>query len=204
MDLIGNPTKVLTMSGNGSELAAIKAIKIVRDLKPKLIIITTGICDLTWRDKNTKKTKLRYSTVEECVTGVLEALKAAHDILESLGNCKISIATITGLDLADYNLRDRKNMNEEEYKNYCKNDKTITKEQDTLNSAIVEINRMITVMNKKAGVPTTWLSTVVHTYYRKTHHHNYNKLSDGCHPNDMTKLKWAKLIAKSIQHILND
>ena len=132
----------------------------------------------------------------------LEALKAAHDILDTLGDCKISIATLTGLDLAEYNLKARRHMNHVEYKDHNNNNRIRAREQEMLNEAIIEINKMITVINKKAGVPTTWLGTVVHSYYRKTHHHNYNKLIDGCHPNDDTKLKWAKLIAKSIKHIL--
>ena len=199
---INNEVTVLTLCGAGSELAAIKSIETVKILKPKLIIITTGICDLTWRDRKTKITKLRHDTIRDCAEGVLEALKAAHDILDTLGDCKISIATLTGLDLTEYNRKDRSQTKHVEYKDHNIENRFRTKDQEMLNEAIIEINKMITVINKKAGVPTTWLGTVIHSYYRKTHHHNYNKLIDGCHPSDDTKLKWVRLIAKSIKHIL--
>ena len=67
-----NEVTVLTLSGAGSELAAIKSIETVKILKPKLIIITTGICDLTWRDRNTKITKLRHDTIRDCADGDLK------------------------------------------------------------------------------------------------------------------------------------
>lgn len=193
---------VQVMSGAGSELAAIRALTQVREIKPALIILATGICDLTFRDTSTRKTSLRYSTVEECVEGVIGGIKAACEILEVMGKVKISVATLTGLDLVDYNCRYRKHMNEGEYENYCKERKRECKEQKILNEAIIEINRKITVINRNHGTPSTWLSTVVHSYYRKTHHHSYKRLQDGCHPGEATKLKWAKLIVKSLHHIL--
>ena len=56
-------------------------------------------------------------------------------------------------------------------------------------------------MNRTNEVPSTWTSTIVHSYYRKAHHHSYKKLADGCHLDEDTKKRWAKQIVKSIQLI---
>ena len=102
--------EVLATEGAGCELAANKAHAAIVRQKPARIILMTGICDLTWRDKRSKVTKLRYSEVKECVDRVMEAIRAACEILDNMGNHKVSIATITGIDLADYNLKKRRHM----------------------------------------------------------------------------------------------
>ena len=101
----------------------------------------------------------------------------------------------------DYNHRQRARMGAEAYDQYCKRNKEIDNNQQVLDEAVVEINRRITELNKKNNVPTTWLSTVVHSYYRGKHHHNYKRLRDGCHPDEVTKKKWGKLIIKSVRNI---
>lgn len=164
----------------------------------------TGICDLTRRDRDSKKTKLRHKEEEECVIGVIKGIEAAYEIINAMGQHKISIATLTGLDLADYNNQARKRMSEEEYSTYCKEVKRGHQDQETLNKAVIEINRRITALNRKHGVPTTWTSTIVHSYYRNTHHNNYKKLRDGCHPDEGTKVKWSKQLLKSASHIIKE
>ena len=193
---------VEAMGGAGSELAAIRAIPTIVRRKPTLVILMTGICDLTWRDKHSKVTKLRYREEEECVMGVMSGIESAHEVLGAMGQHKISVATLTGIDLADYNYPARRKMDEGEYANYCKNGKNEHKDQGKLNSAVIEINRRITELNKKNGVQTTWMSTIIHSYYRNVHHNKYKKLRDGCHPDEGTKVKWAKQLLKSIKHIL--
>ena len=158
----------------------------------------TGICDLTWRDRRSHLTKLRSSSVEECVENVMGPLRAAYDIMESEGGVRLSIATLTGLDLADYNHKGRKFMGKEEYNKYSETVKVKHSDQRVLNEATIEINRRITALNKGHGIPTTWLSTVVHTYYRGIHHHNYKRLRDGCHPDEATKIRWCSQIRKTI------
>lgn len=193
---------VKVCSGAGSELAAIKSIGLVNEMKPELIIIMTGICDLTWRDRDTKVTGLRHSTVRASVECVMESMRAAFEILDTIGKHKTSFATMTGLDLEDYNHRPRKYMSKGDYEIYTSGKKGVKGEQIRLNEATIEINRRITALSKKHGVPTTWISTAVHSYYRGTHHHLYRKLADGCHPDDETKGKWANQIVKSVQRIL--
>lgn len=197
----GKIVKVLAMGGAGSQIAAIRALHSIKRDKPELVILMTGICDLTWRDRRTHLTKLRSSSVNECVENVMGPLRAAYDIMESEGGVRPSIATLTGLDLADYNYKGRKHMSEDEYKQYSETVKERHKDQGTLNEATIEINRRITALNKGHGIPTTWLSTVVHTYYRGVHHHNYKRLRDGCHPDEGTKNSWCSQIRKTIKRL---
>ena len=195
--------QVLAHSGAGFELAAIKSLHTIRINKPHAIIIMAGVCDITRRDRTTKITQLRYENVEECVQHVINAAKAAYELLEAAGQHKISIATVTGLNLTDYNNRQRKYMTDDEYDSYS-NTRLEHSTQDCLNDSIIEINRQITALNKANAVPSTWTSTTVHSYYRKRHHHNYQNLADGCHPNEETKLRWAKQIAKSVHRMMRN
>ena len=192
---------VIAWSGAGSELAAIKSLRKVAEISPELIIVMTGICDLTWRDRSSKITGLRHNTIGASVEHVMSAIRAAFEILEAAGKHRVSIATMTGIDLEDYNYRPRKGMTKKEYEMYCNNQKKGSNEQERLNGAIIEINRQITALGKKHGTPTTWTSTIVHSYYRGTHHHLYRKLADGCHPDEETKGKWAKQIIKSVRRL---
>lgn len=198
---IGEEVHMTAIGGAGSEVAAIRAIPLITSCQPKVIILMTGICDLTWRDKHTKVTKLRHKVVKDCVGGVMRQFEAACEILDDMGRYKVSVATMTGLDLIDYNYKPRAQMGREAYNIYCQKNKGIHHDQQILNEAVIDINRKITEFNRLRGVPTTWLSTVVHSYYRGQHHHKYNKLRDGCHPDEETKRKWGKLLAKSIKNI---
>ena len=194
---------VESMGGAGSELAAIRAIPTIVRRNPKLVILMTGICDLTRRDRISRVTKIRHRELKGCVQEVVKGIEAAYEVINAMGNHKTSIATMTGLDLADYNNKARKNMTEAEYSKHREEGKRDHPDQELLNLAVIEINRRIVELNKKHGVPTTWTSTIVHSYYRNTHHHNYKKLRDGCHPDEGTKVKWARQILKSARYILD-
>ena len=199
--LPGFQVQVLVHSGAGYELAAIKSLGMIKKLKPGIIIMMAGVCDITWRDRKNKVTRIRYETTQEVVGHVMGTARAAYEILEAMGSHRISFATVTGLNLTDYNFKPRKFMTSEEYDHYARLEKTDHPQQPMLNDSVIEINRQITEMNKKNRVPSTWTSTTVHSYYRKMHHHNYKKLEDGCHPDEDTKDRWATQIVKSIQRI---
>ena len=190
--------KVIIHKGAGYELAVIKSLNVIKSTRPDLIIIMAGICDLTWRDKITKITSIRYKNPEETVQHVIDAAKAAYDLLKATNDYKISFATLTGIDLADYNHPPRKNMTSDEYKNYTINQKQPHEDQNTVNKAIIEINRQLTSINQANGIPTAWLAGVVHNYFRGKYHHYYVKLADGCHADERTKIEWAKRITKTL------
>lgn len=190
--------KVIIHRGAGYELSAIKSLNIIKNFRPKLIILMAGICDLTWRDKESKITTIRYSNTEETVSHVINAAKAAYDLLTATNNYKISFATLTGIDLVDYNHPPRKHMSSTEYKDYTINHKQTHKDQNIINEAIIEINRKLTSINQANNVPTTWTAGIVHSYFRGKYHHYYIKLIDGCHADERTKNEWAKQISKAI------
>lgn len=193
--------RVMVHSGAGYELATLKSIQTIKDMKPDLVIIMVGICDLTWRNRINKITSLRYSNVRDAVAHVIDAARAAHSLLQEMGNHKISFATVTGIDLTDYNDTSRKYMTAEEYKIHCASTKITHREQNTLNDAVLEINKQLTKLNAANSVPTVWTAGVVHTYARRKHHHYYIRLRDGCHPDEPTKKEWAIQINKAIIRI---
>lgn len=194
-------TTVLTHRGAGYELATIKSLTKIIEVKPKVIIVLVGICDLTLRNKITKQTTLRYNTVAENVEHVINAAKSSYDLLKTAGDSKISYATITGIDIADYNCAERRHMDTAQYKHYCTHTKTPHPDQNILNLAVLQINREITAINKTNNTPTSWVGGVVHAYFKNRNHHQYIRLFDGCHLNENTKKAWAAQINKSIKRI---
>ena len=193
---------LLTYPGAGSELAVLKSLKYISDFNPHLVIMLTGVCDLTWRNKSTKQISLRFEKLNEIISHVLDALHTAYDLLTAHGVPKISFATITGVDLSDCNYPPRKHMTTEQYIDYCATTKISHPDQSKLNDAILQINRKIVTLNRRNSAKTTWIAGLVHSYYKNKYHHCYKRLFDGCHPDQKTKKAWAGQIIKSLNRIL--
>ena len=168
---------------------------------PDLIIVMSGICNITSKDSKTKNISLRHNKLSDVVDAVMTPIRQAHDLIRNMGDYTVSFSTVTGVDLTDVNNRERKHMNGKEYWYYTTNDKVMHPQQDTLNRAIVIINREITAYNEANGIPTTWMAEVVHPYLRGRHRHYYGRLADGCHPDDNTRKRWAHQIARTIRRI---
>ena len=195
--------QVLVHPGAGSELAALKSMPYLRVTRPDLIVIATGICDLTWKNKATREVGLRHLVAAENVRHVTQAMRSAFDLISPLGDFKIAFATLTGADLADCNYQNRRHMNEKQYLNYCSRGKTPHPNQTILNESVLAINKQVVRMNCKNRTKTVWLAGLVHSYYKKSHHHCYKRLLDGCHPDHNTRMAWAGQIIKSAHRILN-
>lgn len=187
--------------GAGLELAVLKSLRIIRETKPTLIIVLAGICDLTWKNINTKTIGVRYQKVGENVTQYMKAVRAAYDLLRSDSATAVSFATLTGVDLTDCNNPHRKNMNNEQYKQYAESSKITHRNQTVINDAILEINLQIVRFNRGNNIRTVWIAGLVHAYIKKSYHHYYRRLSDGCHPDHKTKKAWAVQLVKSITRI---
>lgn len=192
---------VLTHPGSGTELAVLKSLAEIKRLKPDLIIITTGICDLTYKSLTTKKVGLRHDQVAINADHVLQAMASAYDLIRAHGDVMVSFATVTGVDMADYNHPGRKQMNLDRYLEYCTNEKVAHADQSKLNDSVLEINRRIVKLNKGHSAKTVWLAGLIHAYYNKSYHHCYKRLWDGCHPDAVTTRAWACQIVKSIGRI---
>lgn len=193
--------RVLVHPGAGLELVVLKSISTLRDLKPDLVLVFAGVCDLTWKNKQNKKVGLRHSNIQDNVDQVMGAVKSSHDLLKTVGTFKISYTTITGVDLTDYNQKSRIGMSDSEYDLY-RASITQHRDQGILNDSIIAINKRIVKFNKNCGTRTTWTAGVVHAYANKSYHHHYRRLRDGCHPNDGTAHAWARQIVKSVERLM--
>lgn len=194
-------TNTLVHRGAGFELSVLKSVTEIKHTRPHLIVILAGVCDLTRRDRTLKTTHLRHNTVNENVNHVIGSAKSALDLIKALGNHRVTLATITGIDLADYNNPERSNMTADEYRYYCQNTKVMHTQQDILNTSVLEINRQITALNRSNSVPTIWTGGVVHTHSKRKTHHHYIRLFDGCHADSQTKKEWANQIHKALKRI---
>ena len=110
---------VLFHPGAGSELAVLKSLSHIKVTKPDLVIMLTGICDLTWRNRSSKHIGLRHNSQVANVNHVLQAIRAAHDLLKAQDVLRVSFATITGSDLTDCNYPPPKSMTTDQYMIYC-------------------------------------------------------------------------------------
>ena len=173
----------------------------INTVKPDLVLMMTGICDLTWKHRSTKYIGLRHTRVVDNVSHVMEAIRAAYDLLRSQGIQQISFATITGADLSDCNHPPRRHMSVDGYIEYCATTKQVDAGQSTLNDSVLLINKNIVIFNRNNSVGTTWLAGLVHADYKNKYHHCYKRLRDGCHPDTKTKDAWAAQIIKSIRRI---
>lgn len=194
--------QVIFHPGAGSELATLRSLVRIDTMRPDLIIMLTGVCDLTWRNSSTKIVGLRHGQVEENVQHVLQAMGSALDLIRAQGNYRVSIATLTGVDMADYNYHPRRHMSESEYLSYCECKKLPHCSQQILNKSILGINKRIVSLNKANSIQTVWVAGLVHSYYKGAYHHCYKRLSDGCHPSQRTSEAWVRQIIRSIDRIL--
>lgn len=176
--------KVEVHRGAGIEEAVLNSLESLRRFKPDLILLFAGICNVTMRNRHTKITALKYLDADSTVIAVIAALDRALSILKHHGYMRVSTATLTGVDLNRYN--QRSSTPKDPY-------------QETLNAAIITINRKIIEGNRKRNIPTTWTASVIHAYYRGSYHFLYHRLRDGCHPNRATVAYWAKVMVKVIK-----
>ena len=193
--------EVLVHPGAGSELAVLRSLTQLRAILPCQILMLTGICDLTSRNRATRQVNLKSNEVNINVDRVMGAIQTAYELLTALGATNISFATITGVDLSDCNHPPRRHMTSMEYLAYCDTTKIIHPDQLILNQSILEINKQIVIFNRKNSARTIWIAGLVHSYYKNKHHHCYKKLFDGCHPDIKTKQAWAAQIAKTLKRI---
>ena len=169
----------------------------IRNTNPDIVIIMSGICDITQKDRCTGTISLREGDISSVVSSYLNNMGRAQ--METLqGRYRVSFATLTGVDLTDINNRARRNMNETEYKHYCTSNKYEHPDQQTLNMIIVTLNRTIVAYNESNSIPTTWLAEVVHPHTSGRHRFRYERLADGCHPTAWTVARWATLIKRAV------
>lgn len=184
-------------------MAVLKSLNYIKASPPHLVIMLTGICDLTWKNRLTKQVGIRHRTITANSSQVLQAVRAAHDLLVAQGVRQISFATVTGADLSDCNHPPRGSMSQEQYIKYCNTSKIIHPDQTLLNESILHINKQIVIFNRSNSSNTVWVSGLVHSYYKKKYHHCYLRLADGIHPDPKTQISWVSQLVRSTARILS-
>ena len=186
---------IVTYKGAGYCDAIHRAKTIIQDYNPAIIIMLLGICDMTKRDSRTKITDLQTNTAQQIVENVMKQARKSLALLGQMGDYHVSYATVTGIDLFEYNRRAK-------YLGAHTGDKdSIKRQQLILNQAVLETNRKIVELNTELNQPTTWTAGYVHRYFRKKHHYYYNRLSDGCHPTQEAARYWVTQVIKAFDKI---
>ena len=116
---------------------------------------------------------------------------------------KVIFNPVTGVDLQDYNSKDRTGLSGDELKKY-QEQKVQHPMQKILNQTVIKINREIALFNHDNNVATPWSASLVHKREGKDkYYHHYQYLSDGCHLlpelSDYWATKFQSCISKSIE-----
>lgn len=158
---------------------------IILSLRPKLIYLLNGICDISYiRTRDPWAVALRSWSENTIVNDYMSALDLTYSQLFSLQNQlgykpMILPVTQTGLDFAKYN-------------HYPED--LISPEQAILDRALARINRNIIIMHKAVGVVPPILASAVHMRCRGKVRLASAKLEDGCHPTRDLSRVWARRI----------
>lgn len=193
--------RITISRGAGSLRATQHASMEIQTCKPDLVILMTGICDITTRNNISRITTLPCLSQEELVNGATGGIKLAVALIKQLGCDRVSVATVTGIDLDDYNNRERKHMDQQQYETYRRTVKTVNPNQELLDTVVLLVNKEIVALNRKNKLPTTWTANAIHAYFKKAYHHYYKHLQDGCHATQRTKQYWANQLARTIRII---
>lgn len=162
---------------------------LVLHLKPKIIYIINGICDLTYiRTRDPWTVAMVNPSPQGSVINYMTAVDQLHSELYSLSaqighQIMVVFSTQTGIDLGKYNGYPRD---------------LISPEQGFLNRAILMINKRIFALNRSMGIVTPYLSSAVHIRCRGRYRFVSNKLYDGCHPSHELCEDWATKIRRNI------
>lgn len=161
---------------------------IVRNIRPKLIYLINGICDVTYiRTREPWTIAMRQPNVDNTVYNYMSAMDLAHSQLfslhEQLGyKPMVLFSTLTGVDFTTYN-------------NYPED--LISPEQALLNRAVQVINRNIIRLHKSMSLYPPILASAVHMRCRKRYRMAKSKLVDGCHPSLELANTWARRLHRN-------
>lgn len=156
---------------------------IILSLKPKLIYLMNGICDITYiRTREPWTVALRSLNIPTIINNYMSTLDMTYSQIYSLNSRlgykpMILPVTQTGLDFGRYN-------------NYP--DELLSPEQRILDGALDQINRNIITLHKSMGLSPPILASAVHMRCRGKVRFARDKLEDGCHPTKDLCRVWAR------------
>lgn len=161
---------------------------LVRNLKPKLIYLINGICDITYiRTREPWAVAMRQPDVDLTVTNYMLAVDLAHSQFFSMSaelgfKPIILFSTLTGIDITAYN-------------KYPED--LISPEQRILDRAVQIINRNIIRLHKSMYLYPVILASAVHMRCRRRYRMAKSKLTDGCHPTIELAHIWARRLYRN-------
>ena len=190
---------VRSVSSAGLVMAATNFLSTIIEMKPEYVIIAAGICEVTLKNTTTKKYTVRCTEVEEAVQLYVDAMNEAKSLIQDVSQgTRVIFNPVTGVDLEDYNSKNRKGLEGPALEEYH-NNKCIHPMQDTLNKTVIAINQKIAKVNYENKVATPWSATLVHKHEKgNKYYHHYQYLADGCHLLDECKLFWAEKFQKAV------
>lgn len=169
---------------------AMEVSSIVLHIRPKMVYILNGICDLTKiRSYDPWTIAMRSVTAENAVNNYLlevdSLLSQLYSLSANVGHpLMIIFAPLTGVNIGAYN----------QYP-----DDLPSPEQPTLNASIHMINKRIHALNTAMGIVTPPLSSATHQRCRGKYRFISRMLYDGCHPTQELCFYWAQKIYDNVQ-----
>lgn len=161
---------------------------IVRNIKPKLIYLINGVCDITYiQTRDPWTVAMRQPDVDLTVMNYMSAMDSAHSQFFSMSHELgfkpiILFSTLTGIDITTYN------RYPEDY---------ISPEQRILDRAVQVINRNLIMLHRSMYLYPVILASAVHMRCRKKYRMAKSKLVDGCHPTQEVANIWARRLYRN-------
>lgn len=161
--------QVFVWRGRGIAGAVKETSKQLVWMAPTYIIVTAGICDITYLDRNSRQISMTDTSPEEAIQrydGLMDTIRHHLSIFLTEKPFKVVFCELIGADIAKYNGQVHTHH-----------------QQEQLEETILGINTKIAAFNKGNRVPTPWIAkTVHHNKKSKTKVSRYQKLSeDGLH-----------------------
>lgn len=156
-----------------------------------VIIIMTGICDLTYLDRTTRQVSIASTDVDKLVSDLEYNMDMVQHHLRvmSVGSVpKVVFGQLIGMDMSIYNGRDAP----DQY-------------QEALDSAVIRINARIAEFNANNSVSMPWTATAVHHNQKNGRKvTRYCRLApDGLHLTEDLRDKWVTAIDRAIKLMLS-
>lgn len=185
---VNNYHRIIVKTYSGAKLyqATKLAENDIKNQQPDQVYVLAGINTITRLNRRTREVSLMSMEKRKIIQQYTDEMNFSSALLRrsTKAGTKIIFAPITGMDLAKYNRVD---------------EGTMTESQNVLNEALTEINSLIIAQNAKYACKTPWTHGIVHRYFRKKYHFQYDRLdNDGCHLTEQVRLFWGRKIVSAI------
>lgn len=153
------------------------------------ILVIGGICDITTLTRNpSRRVVPRYRSVESTIENFERFLSLFRESARLFTSVPIIYVPLVGIHLTRYSL----------------DDDSVYPLQPIIDNSIPLINIMIKEVNRWNGLPSPDIAHTVHHSCgrRGKYRTRYAKLTDGCHPDEVTRSIWSKEILKCLTNYI--